>query len=274
MEIRKEAIIHSYDGVELYYQQDVPSDPKAIVVIVHGLGEHSGRYDYVVKALNSYGYGVFRFDNRGHGKSGGARGYLDDYFKFVDDANFIVDNAKEQFPDVPIFMLGHSMGGFITASYGVKYPKKLNGQILSGPCIIELPIFEDLKTVDVEKNPLSPIENGLSHLVCRSQKVVDDYNNDPFNLKVFTLKLLTTVFHDGIQWLTSNVTNYHYPCLILHGEDDQIVPKNGSEYLYHNSPSNDKMLKVYPDLYHEILNEEIEKKEIMEEINSWIKKRI
>ena len=81
--MKREEIIHSYDGVELYHQQVIPENPKAIVVIVHGLGEHSGRYNYVTEVLNSFGYGVFRFDNRGHGKSGGARGYLKHYSTFI-----------------------------------------------------------------------------------------------------------------------------------------------------------------------------------------------
>lgn len=271
--MKEVAIINSIDNVEIYIQKDIPEEPRAIVVIVHGLGEHLGRYDYVAKELNSFGYGVVRFDNRGHGKSGGARGYLNDYFKFIDDANVIVELAKKQFPNLPIFMLGHSMGGFITTSYGIRYPDKLNGQILSGPVIVKLPIFEELKKVDINKDGLIPIENGLSHLICRSELVVDTYNKDTYNLKEFTTKLLVTVFHDGVSWLMNNIDNYRYPCLILHGEADQIVPYESSEYLYNEGSSQDKTLKIIPELYHEILNEE-EKDKILQEINGWINDRI
>jgi acylglycerol lipase len=272
--MKAESIIHSYDGVELYCKQDIPENPKAIVVIVHGLGEHSGRYDYVTEVLNSSGYGVFRFDNRGHGKSGGARGYLTNYCTFIEDADFIVDLGKKQFSELPIFMLGHSMGGFITASYGVKYPNKLKGQIFSGPAVIPLPTLEELKKMDVEKNPLLSIPNGLSHLICRSEKVIADYNNDPWNLRAFTLKLLTTFSIEGIEWLQKNFNTYNYPCLIMHGENDQIVPKEASEIFYHQCSSTDKTLKIFPDLYHEILNEEVEKAEILKRITDWIDERI
>lgn len=267
-------IIKSYDGVELFLKKDFPNDLKAIVVIVHGLGEHCGRYDYVTEKLNSFGYGVYRFDNRGHGKSGGARGYLDDYNKYIDDADYIVEIARQENKNLPIFMLGHSMGGFITAAYGVKYPDKLDGQILSGACVIELPIFEELKNLDVENKPLTPIDNGLSHLICRSQKVVDDYNNDPLVLKNFTLKLITTVFFEGVNWLTENIKKYQYPCLILHGGHDQIVIKESSKYLYNNCSSTDKILNIIPELYHEILNEEKEKDIVLEDIHQWIEDRI
>lgn len=272
--MRKEAIIHSYDGVELYYQQDIPENAKAIVVIVHGLGEHSGRYDYVTEVLNSKGFGVFRFDNRGHGKSGGARGYLANYDHFIEDANYIVDMVKSQLPQLPVFMLGHSMGGFIAAVYGVKYPHKLTGQIFSGPGVTSLPSMQDLKKMDVDNNPLMLIPNSLSHLICRSQKVVEDYINDPWNLKIFTVKLLATFTIDGIDWLQTAFADYTYPCLILHGEQDLIVPKEASETFYSRCSSEDKTLKILPELYHEILNEEVEKAQILELIVHWMDDRI
>ncbi len=272
--MRKEAIIHSYDGVELYYQQDIPEQVKALVVLVHGLGEHSGRYDYVTQVLNSKGYGVFRFDNRGHGKSGGARGYLADFRQYIEDAHTIVALAEGQFPKLPVFMLGHSMGGFITACYGIKYPKKLKGQIFSGPAIGPIPSMEELRKMNVDEQPLKIIPNGLSHLICRSQKVVEEYINDPWNLKVFTVKLLASFTIDGLDWLQASYGEYSYPCLILHGEQDQIVPKAASEAFYEQCSSPDKMLKILPDLYHEILNEEAEKADILEEISRWIKERI
>ncbi len=272
--MKREEIIHSYDGVELYHQQDIPENPKAIVVIVHGLGEHSGRYNYVTEVLNSFGYGVFRFDNRGHGKSGGARGYLKHYSTFIEDTNVIVELAQEQFPELPIFMLGHSMGGYITASYGVKYPHKLRGQIFSGPAVSPIPTFEEIKKLDVDRNPLMSIPNGLSHLICRSEKVVEDYKNDPWNLQAFTLKLLTTFGVEGIDYLQKNLAVYKYPCLLMHGENDQIVPKAASESFYDQCSSPDKTLIILPDLYHEILNEEVEKVEILNKIVQWLGERL
>lgn len=273
MEMREEKMIVTPDGMELFHIKDLSEDPKAIIILVHGLAEHCGRYDYVVRKLNEFGYGVYRFDNRGHGLSGGKRGYLDDFHKFIDDADLFVDRAKKENPRQPLFMLGHSMGGFITAGYGSKYPGKLKGQIFSGPVIIELPIFDPLKEMDVEKEPETPIPNSLSQLICRDQQVVTDYENDPLVLKETTLKLLTTVFMDGVAWLEENLRNYDYPCLILHGGDDQIVDKASSEYLYENISLEDKTLKIYEDFYHEILNE-AEKDQVLSDIHKWIERRI
>ncbi|MBW1869337.1 MAG: lysophospholipase [Deltaproteobacteria bacterium] len=271
--MHEEKMVTAPDGMELFHVKDLPEDPKAIIVLVHGLAEHCGRYDYVVRKLNEFGYVVYRFDNRGHGLSGGKRGYLDDFHTFIDDADLFVDRAKEENSGLPVFMLGHSMGGFITAGYGSKYPGKLKGQIFSGPVIIELPIFDPLKEMDVEKEPETPIPNSLSQLICRDQQVVADYENDPLVLKETTLKLLTTVFIDGVLWLGKNLRNYNYPCLILHGGDDQIVDKASARYLYENISSKDKGIKIYDAFFHEILNE-AEKNQVLSDIQHWIDERI
>jgi alpha-beta hydrolase superfamily lysophospholipase len=271
--MHEEKMVMAPDGMELFHIKDVPENPKAIIVLVHGLAEHCGRYDYVVKNLNEFGYGVYRFDNRGHGRSGGKRGYLDDFQKFIDDTDLFVDLAKNENPQIPVFMLGHSMGGFITAGYGCKYPGKLKGQVFSGPVIIELAIFDPLKEMDVENAPETPIPNSLSNLICRDRRVVEDYENDPLVLKETTLKLLTNVFIEGVQWLGENLKNYAYPCLILHGGDDQIVDKASAHYRHLNIASEDKDIKIYEGFFHEILNE-AEKDQVLSDIQEWIQKRI
>ncbi len=270
--MHEEMAVAAPDGMELFHIKDSPEDPKAIIVLVHGLAEHCGRYDHVVQKLNEFGYGVYRFDNRGHGRSGGKRGYLDNFHLFIDDADLFVELAKNENSGLPIFMLGHSMGGFITAGYGSKYPGKLKGQIFSGPVIIELPIFDPLKEMDLVNAPETPIPNSLSALICRDKAVVKDYEDDPLVLKETTLKLLTNVFIEGVEWLGENLKHYDYPCLILHGGDDQIVDKASAEYFYENITVKDKTLKIYKDFYHEILNE-TEKDQVLGDIKNWLDER-
>lgn len=263
----------SPDGTKLYWVKNLLDNPKAVIVIVHGLAEHLGRYDYVVSKLNSFGYSVYRFDNRGHGKSGGEKGYLDDYNQFLDDADLVVNMAKKENPDKPLFMLGHSMGGYIAAGYGVKYPDKLAGQIFSGAAVIDLPIFDELRQTDFDSAPRTMVPNDLADLICRDQKVVDDYKNDPLVLKETTQKLLGVVFVRGVKWFMDNVKSYRYPCLILHGGNDQIVTPEASKFLYDNISSPDKQLKIYDDLYHEILNE-FEKDDVLSDIRNWVEERL
>lgn len=268
-----EGKIRSFDGTELFFKKDMPDNPKAVFVFVHGLCEHLGRYDYIAEKFNEFGYGVYRFDNRGHGRSGGERGYIEDFKYFIDDADMVVDTVKRENPELPIFMLGHSMGGYITAAYGVKYPNRLNGQIFSGACTIELPIFEGLKKIDFDENPREKSPNSLSSMICRDPEVIKCYEDDPLVLKETNIKLLGEVFIKGVAWLNEHIDEYTYPCIILHGGDDRIVTCESSKYLYENIHSKDKELKIYSDLFHEILNEK-EKDKIIDDIHNWVEKRL
>ena len=262
----------STPDVDLFVSVDAAENPKAVVVIVHGLAEHLGRYDTVVRELNEAGYSVYRFDNQGHGRSGGERGYLDNFNQFIDDADLLVEKAAKENAGLPIFMLGHSMGGFITAAYGVKYPGKLRGQVLSGGAVTLLPLFDDFKSIDFEAEPRVKVPNALSALICRDISVVEAYDNDALVLKETCQKLLGEVFINGATWLEANLSSYAYPCLILHGGDDQIVTPNASKFMAETIASEDKELKLYPEFYHEILNEK-ERRMVMADILKWMNAR-
>lgn len=265
--------IKSFDKTELYYAKDIPENSKAIIVIVHGVAEHLGRYEFIKNKLNTFGYGVYRFDNRGHGKSGGNRGDLKDFNELIDDADTIVTMAKNENPNLPIFMLGHSMGGFIAATYGVKYPGKLNGQILSGAATNKMPFSLTLKSIRLPYILKGIVPNSLSKLICRDPAVVKAYEDDPLVLKETTLRFNTQFVNRGITWLINNLSSYYYPCLILHGGDDKIVPKYCSEKFYSAISSNDKQIKIYDGLFHEIFNEK-EKDAVIEDVHKWIEERI
>lgn len=259
-------------NIELYVSKNLMENPKAIVIIVHGLCEHSGRYDYVADKFNAFGYSVYRFDNRGHGRSGGERGYVDDFNELIDDAEKIVDLAAQENPKRPLFMLGHSLGGFIAAAYGVKYPGRLSGQVISGGATIVQPMLAGLEGLDFRDSARNPIPNSLSDQISRDPKIVEAYKNDPLNLKEFTTWLMSEALLRGARWLMNNYGTYAYPCLILHGGGDQIVTPDASKTFYEHIGSKDKELKIYDGLYHEILNEP-EKDTVLEDIHQWIEKR-
>jgi acylglycerol lipase len=263
------------EGTELYFKKDIPEDPKAIFVIIHGVCEHCGRYKYLTDKFNSFGYGVYRYDNRGHGKSGGTRGYVKSFMDFIDDADVIVNMAKEENIGVPIFILGHSMGAFIGACYGVKYPDKLSGEILSGTPAIELPLPAIGMLKKLPYNILQRIRlaNDLGDKVSRDKSVMEAYNSDVLNLKKATIKMSGEMFIKGPAWLKLHVNDYHYPCLLLHGGGDLIVTPEASKWLFENISSEDKQLKIYDDLYHEIYNEP-EKDIVIEDVHKWVEKRV
>lgn len=272
----KEGYIKSYDGTELYYTKDMVENPKAIIVIVHGFAEHLGRYDYVTNRLNDKGYGVYRFDNRGHGKTKGEKGHIESYENFILDTDYIVDMAKKENQEIPIYMLGHSMGGFITATYGIKYKDKLQGQILSGAATIRAPEVKGIKGSAFKLlSKIAPkirIKNPISNSLCSNESVVENYISDSLNLKDATLKFYVEFLINGVDWLNKNMESYEYPCLILHGSEDKIVSKEASINLHSKIKSKDKKIIIYEGLYHEIMNEKIKDK-VIDDIVCWLDER-
>jgi acylglycerol lipase len=269
----EEKTMKAKDGIEIFVKQNPVDQPRAVVVIVHGICEHLGRYAYTASRFNEWGYSVYRFDNRGHGRSGGERGFVEGYERFLEDTDLVVQAARQENPGLPIFLLGHSMGGFISVAYGIKYPDRLSGLIHSGAAVMILPAVKDLGDFDYNAQPLMPIPNSLSNLICHDPAVVKAYDDDPLVLKEFTMKLMGEIFIRGVNWVLENIGDYRYPCLILHGGDDQIVPAEASRNLYDQIASTDKQLKIYEGLYHEILNEP-EKETVLADIHQWIEARI
>ncbi|PTX17364.1 Lysophospholipase, alpha-beta hydrolase superfamily [Halanaerobium congolense] len=264
--------IETFDSQKLFLQRDLVDDSNAVLIIVHGLNGHQGRYDYLAGRLNGEGFSVYRFDNRGHGRSDGAQSYIEDFNTYLDDADTVYELVKKENPDLPIFMLGHSMGGFIAAGYDVKYPDKLAGQIISSAATNKLDAFSELEDLSLEDNPEMKLPNELGEFISRSDYVVDDYEKDPYVSKFITLKLMKVVFNEGIPWLIDNFDQYDCPVLILHGEGDQIVDPSCSEKFYDLIASEDKSFITYPELYHEILNSE-DKEKVINDILGWLKER-
>lgn len=273
MSIHVNGYIESYDGTELYCIKDIPEDARGIVVVVHGFAEHSGRYEYITKRLFDNSYGVYRFDNRGHGKTRSEKGYIDRFEDFIYDTDTIVEMTRKENATSPIFMLGHSMGGLITAAYGIEYSDKLKGQILSGAATAISSQVRGIKgSLFSTLNKIAPklrIKNPITNALCSDEEVVKDYLSDPLNLKDATLNLYVEFLINGVKWLKENMDRYYYPCLILHGGEDQIVLKNASETFYSRISSSDKRLIIFEGLYHEIMNEKT-KDDVIDHICTWL----
>ncbi len=239
------------DGILLVGRIDAPENPKAAIVIVHGLCEHFGRYDYVVKKLNAAGYAVVRFDHRGHGRSMGKLTYFADRTQIIDDTHLFVQEARERFASLPLFMIGHSMGGFGAASYGTAHPRELNGYVLSGAWTRDnqgLAIVDDALPAD------QYIPNELGGGVCSDPAVGEAYAADPLVAKEFSVGLLRSV-HDGHGWLRENASAFVDPVILLHGGDDGLVSPKDSIDMFQQVSSTDKSLCIYAGLCHEIFNE-------------------
>ena len=170
-------MMQSFDGTKLYLKAELPEKMKAVCVFVHGLCEHQGRYDYVAEKFHEAKIGTYRFDHRAHGKSEGEESHYSDYNEMLKDTDEVVNKAMAENPEIPIFLLGHSMGGFCVALYGAKYPEKeISGIITSGALTRDNAkiILGIQKGMDVHTR----IPNALAEGVCSVIGIIECYKTD------------------------------------------------------------------------------------------------
>lgn len=261
----------SFDGMQLYLNKEVPEGARAVAVIVHGLCEHQGRYDYFAEKFHQAKIGTYRFDHRGHGRSEGERTYYSDFNELLDDTHAVVNMAVEENPDIPVFLIGHSMGGFTVSLYGAKYPdQRLRGIITSGALTHDVGalITGVPKGLDVH----TKLPNELGAGVCSVAEVVDWYGKDPYNTKTFTTGLCYALC-SGLAWFEEKAKAFAYPVLMLHGEKDGLVSVQDTYRFFGEAASADKQMKIYGNLFHEIFNEYC-KDEVIGDVLHWIEKRI
>lgn len=264
-------MISSFDGMKLYLNKEVPDNARAVLVIVHGLCEHQGRYDYLADLFHKAGIGTYRFDHRGHGRSDGERTYYSDFNELLDDTNVVVDMAAAENPDIPVFLMGHSMGGFTVSLYGAKYPdKKLRGIVTSGALTHDNAGL--ITGVSKGLDPHTQLPNELGGGVCSVAEVVDWYGKDPHNTKTFTTGLCYAIC-GGLDWFKEKEKEFNYPVLMLHGEKDGLVSVKDTYEFFDHAASEDKQMKIYGGLFHEIFNEYC-KDEVIGDALRWIENRI
>ena len=250
--------LNSFDNTKLYVRKSMVNNAKATVIIVHGLTEHCNRYDYIIKDLNLDGFNTYLFDHRGHGKSDGTRGHCNNFNELVQDINFMVDISKKENTDSPLFLLGHDLGGLAISKFALNYPNKVNGFVLSSPI--------------TNSTSNTYIADNVESFICSDKNVVDDYLKDPLILNEISKNLYNEI-ENAIKELTTNIVNFEFPVLILHGKEDKLIPCDDSKNFYNKIASSDKTLKIYDGLYHEILNEP-NRDYIIDDISQWIKSHL
>ncbi|ADL06673.1 alpha/beta hydrolase [Lacrimispora saccharolytica] len=264
-------MISSFDGTRLFLNREVPETARGAAVIVHGLCEHQGRYDYVAKLCHEAGIATYRFDHRGHGRSEGERTYYEDFNELLDDTNVVVDMAIRENPDIPVFLIGHSMGGFTVSLYGAKYTdKKIRGIITSGALTKDT--IGLISSVPKGLDPHTKLPNELGAGVCSVAEVTEWYGKDPYNSKTFTTGLCYALCQ-GLTWFEEAAARFEYPILMLHGEKDGLVSVQDTYGFFAAAPSKDKQMKIYGGLFHEIFNEYC-RDEVIQDALHWIQARI
>ena len=270
----QEGYLKGVRDTDIYYQYWLPeSEPKAILLVVHGLAEHSGRYMNVVNHLVPSGYAVYGIDHIGHGKSDGERVYVERFQDYTKTLKKYFDMIREWQPEKPIFLIGHSMGGLISAAYLLEHQGELSGAVLSGPGI-KVPDNISQATIFVGKllSIIMP-KAGLIQLdaegVSRDPKVVDAYINDPLVYTGKTTARLCAELLKTTQRVTDQATKIRLPIMIVQGSGDKLVDPSGAQLLYDLVGSEDKVIKIYDGFYHEVFNEP-EHEQVLNDVNKWL----
>lgn len=258
------------NGILLNVNKFEVENPKATIIITHGIAEHSMRYERIVGILNENNYNVITYDLRGHGQSQGKRGYLKSFHNFVDDLEVIVN--KERVKGGKIFLLGHSMGGLITHLHSVKYGH-VTGLIISGAPTDYLKDVTPLKVIGPLVRFLRKKTNFVDEQLSRVKQVETDYLNDPLNLKYFYFGLAYEMFVKGVRYLHTNVNNLSIPVLLLHGSNDEIVPAMMTKNHFDKINFHDKQMILYEGSLHEILND-LDHEKVEQDIIKWLAKRV
>ncbi|TVR83332.1 MAG: alpha/beta hydrolase [Chitinophagaceae bacterium] len=271
----KELYIDSNDGLKLFCRCFIPEiKPKKVVIIVHGLGEHSGRYEEFIRALNKENYGVYSYDQRGHGVSDGQRGHSPDFNSLLNDLDRVFDAVIAESKPEQIFLFGHSMGGNVAANYLLKRKNDLiKASILSSPWIelaFEPPAYMLFLAKSVGRIfPSFSQSTKLDvHALSKQSEEVKKYIEDPLVHDKITAGAYLEIFGAGKNILL-NADKLNIPILLMHGKKDKITSFESSKKVASANVGKVKFLE-FENGYHELLHDE-EKTDFTKEVIEFLK---
>ncbi|HEV2107643.1 MAG TPA: alpha/beta hydrolase [Thermomicrobiales bacterium] len=261
-------------GMRLTIHRWPVATPKAVVVLIHGYGEHLGRYHHVVAVLNAHDYAVVGIDNRGHGRSEGRRADVVSFDDFVDDVRALVQHTREEHPDLPRFMLGHSLGGLIATRYALRHQTELAGLILSG-ALIQVggsapALVRRFAPVMARVAPtLAVVRPGRPGILSRDPDVERLFSADPLTYKGRLRARMGYQIQRAAADVQTRLDRLTLPLLVMHGVDDRMTDPQGSVLVHALARSEDKTLILWPGLRHEIFNEP-ERDEVLGRVTQWL----
>jgi alpha-beta hydrolase superfamily lysophospholipase len=272
--LQREGRFTAPDGADIYTQAWLPDNlPQAIILIAHGLGEHSGRYGNYADYFVPRGYALYSFDTRGHGRSNGPRGYVERFDRFVEDIDRRAAEARSEWPSTPLFVLGHSLGSLMALSYARQYPDRLTGLIVTGTALqdaLQMPAWKrSLATVLSKVTPTLKMNNGvplagLSH----DPAVAAAFKSDPLTHTWGTPRLATEAEVVRAQ-IGQSAATWRVPTLMLHGGADPVCLAAGARQFAAQTPPGLIEYHEYAGWYHEIHNES-GKEQVFRDIEDWL----
>lgn len=261
------------DGLELFARQySPPGETKALICLVHGLGEHSGRHGHWSARLAAGGYTVFSMDLRGHGRSGGKRGHSPSFDHLADDLDYLVQKAETTCPGKPFFLYGNSFGGLIAMFYLALRRPDIAGAALNGP-LLHIPLTQN-RPLGLVVRTLAPVMRGLTikngihpRSLSRDEAVGEAYLKDPMVHNRISIALGAGII-EATELVFKYAGELSLPLLIMHGGDDEVTLPSGSQALaeHYGGPCT---LKIWDGLRHELQNETCEN-EVFAFFKEWL----
>lgn len=261
---------------KIFYQEWAPksADPRALLLVVHGYAEHGGRYAELAKDLVGAGFAVATIDHRGHGKSEGKRVQVDKFDDMVEDLALYETELRERYPaPLPVFLVGHSMGGLISLRYVTTQKTDVVGLVLTGTAAAKPTDISGL-TVAIG-NLLAKVtpDVGVASLhldkISKDPKVVEAYANDPLVTQGKVRARMGAEILSTMAAVERDLPSLTLPILVMHGGDDVVTPPDASRMIADKVGSEDKTLKIYDGLWHEVYNEP-ERDEVIADVIAWL----
>ncbi len=265
------------DGLEIYTQTWLADQPRAHLVLVHGLGEHSGRYQNYVDYFVPRGYTLHGADARGHGRSGGKRGYVERFEHYVTDIEQRVAHLRSADAATPVFVLGHSLGSLMTLKFGLEHASAVSGIIVTGTALRDALVMpqwkRSLANVLSNVTPSLKMNNGvLTKYLSQDPAVITAYDTDPLVHSWGTPRLATEAEKVRAE-LYRRAGEWQVPLLMLHGGGDKVCLPEGARAFAQQAPAALVTYREFDGLYHEIHNER-EQAQVCGEIEAWLTARL
>ena len=255
----REVTFEGSGGVRLYSQYWKPRNPKAVLLIVHGLKDHGSRYESISEQLVGHGYAVFAFDLRGHGKSEGERAFVKSFDDYVQDLEIFHERVRHLESGRPVFLFGHSMGGAIALLYTLTREPAISGLLLSAPA---LKVPDNISSLLVwftkrlgriaPKRPVLKLDNDL---FTRDADFLAAMNSDPLIYNKPHPARTAAELLRAIERIQKTMSTLDTPIVVMHGTMDKITNPNGSRQIDELAISKDKTLKLYEGHYHDLLHD-------------------
>ncbi len=264
--------LQAADGVRLFYREYLPPQPRGAIVLVHGLGEHGGRYAELAGIFHAAGFSVRIPDHRGHGRSEGARGSVKANDDFLDDLKIVFDDFAAVAQATP-FLFGHSMGGLVAARFATGGWSKVSGLILSSPALaIRMSGFQKfLLALTTQLAPGLAVPTNLpAQRLSHDEAVVRDFLGDPLNHGKVAARLVNFML-DAMACVQRDAGMFTSPLLLQFAGDDAFVDPAGSRAFFAHVPQVDKTMHCYDDAFHEIFNESAERRlHVQNDLAAWL----